>query len=382
MRFLSNVSLVVGFVVVWPSFATAQSNGGKADLSDNAALQYWQAFSQMPPLDEEQAKLVAEWQTVSLDDPAVQKILDQSHKSMLYLRRAARCEACDWGLEYNDGIGLLLPHLTKSRDLARLAALYTRNEYERGNRKALPENAAAMMVLARHVGRDPFMISLLVRYGIEGFVVDLVAPHVPDIKVPYAKAVGIFESLPPAPDLRQSIAAEKKVFFGWMLKKLREEEARKPGGGLVLWKNFLGADAPDELKHAESFEQIMNMTEQLGPMYDELEKLVALPAPQFDAQYPKFKERITASQPLGKMYLPAVDGILGKERRNQVRMAMLLAAIAVSTSGPEKLKDIKDPFGDGPFEYRSLGGGGFELQSNLDFEGKPVTLAVGRQPTK
>ena len=57
-------------------------------------------------------------------------------------------------------------------------------------------------------------------------------------------------------------------------------------------------------------------------------------------------------------------------------MAMLLAAVAVSSEGPEKLKDIPDPFGNGPFEYRTLDSG-YELKSKLVVDDKPVTLTIG-----
>jgi hypothetical protein len=55
-----------------------------------------------------------------------------------------------------------------------------------------------------------------------------------------------------------------------------------------------------------------------------------------------------------------------------------LAAIAVAEGGPEKLKDITDPFGAGPFEYKALDKG-FELKSKLLFEGKSVTLTAGQR---
>jgi hypothetical protein len=55
---------------------------------------------------------------------------------------------------------------------------------------------------------------------------------------------------------------------------------------------------------------------------------------------------------------------------------MLLAGIAVVEGGPEKLKDLKDPFGSGPFEYRQIGNA-FELKSQLKFEGQNVTLKFG-----
>lgn len=57
-------------------------------------------------------------------------------------------------------------------------------------------------------------------------------------------------------------------------------------------------------------------------------------------------------------------------------MLMLRAAAAGVLEGPEKLKDFKDPYGSGPFEYRALQSG-FELKSVLLYEGNPVTLTAG-----
>ena len=59
----------------------------------------------------------------------------------------------------------------------------------------------------------------------------------------------------------------------------------------------------------------------------------------------------------------------------------LKAAIAVARGGPDKVKDFRDPFGDGPFEYKALPQG-FELRSKLQFRGEPVVLQVGQPPKK
>jgi hypothetical protein len=364
-------------VTLWPAVAAAQVADTTSDITGNAALQYWQAFAQLPALDEEQQKLLDEWRTVPLDSPAIEKLVSDAQKSILYLRRAAHCSHCDWGLNYNDGISLLLPHLTKSRDLARLAALDARYQFERGNRGALPANAMAMMTMARHVGRDPIMICLLVRYLIEGLVVDLVTPYLPESNVPYAKSLATFKALPQAPDLQQAIVAEKQLFLQWMVNKLREEEEREPGAAVKLWRNMIGPDGPEELKQVDSLGAMLKLIEDVFPMYDELEKLVSLPKPEFDAKYAQLKQRVEAEKRLASQFLPDIAELLAKEHRNQARLAMLLAAIAVTESGPEALKDIKDPFGDGPFEYKSLDKG-FELRSKLTYENKPVTLTVGQ----
>jgi hypothetical protein len=57
-------------------------------------------------------------------------------------------------------------------------------------------------------------------------------------------------------------------------------------------------------------------------------------------------------------------------------MALFKAALAVVQDGTGKLKNIKDPSGDGPFEYR-VTGNGFELKSKLLINSKPVILRVG-----
>jgi hypothetical protein len=204
---------------------------------------------------------------------------------------------------------------------------------------------------------------------------------VPEVKASYDGALKTFKELPPAPDLRQCIRAEKRYFAEWMINKLQEEEDRELGASVKLWRQVLGPDAPQELKDIDSFSQIKKAYADLPKVYDELEKLVALPKPEFDEQYPKYRERVTANSALVRYFLPNIEQLLAKEHRNDARMAMMFAAIAVVESGQEKLKDIKDPFGDGPFEYRALDSG-FELRSTLEFEGKPVTLTVGRQPKK
>jgi hypothetical protein len=360
------------------ALATAQQVAGQSELGANAALQYWQAFIQMPALNEEQQKILDEWKTVSLKDPAVEKLVADAHNSMKYLHRAARVERCDWGLDYDDGISLLLMHLPKARDLARLAALHARYELERGNSRAFRDDATAMMGLARHVGRDPIMICVLVRLLIEDMVIDLVAPHVPQLKAKYAGSKATFESLPPSSSVLDTFSMERKYFLEWIVRKMKEEENRDPGAGLKLWNNLLGAEGPEALKKIQSVDQAIKLTEDVIPVYDELKKLVALPHAEFEARYPNFKQQNLKPDTAAAFLIPQIDSLLAKERRSQARLAMLLAAIAVAEAGPDQLKDIDDPFGDGSFQYQKLDNG-FELKSQLKFEGQPVTLRVGRQ---
>jgi len=119
------------------------------------------------------------------------------------------------------------------------------------------------------------------------------------------------------------------------------------------------------------------MLEDLLPLNDQLAKLTALPWKEFDTQYPEFVKQAKAANPLAGFVLPSMDKIVAAERRNQTQMALFKAALVVVQGGPDKLREIKDPFGDGPFEYRALDKG-FELKSKLLFKGQPVMLTVGK----
>jgi hypothetical protein len=149
-----------------------------------------------------------------------------------------------------------------------------------------------------------------------------------------------------------------------------------------VWKEVLSVPeegAPvnrDLVKSARTFAQAIKLLEDLLPFYDELAKVTALPWKEFDVQYPKFAKKAKAANPLAGYVLPNMGKLAVSHRRARTRIALFKAALAVVQGGPDKLKDIKDPFGKGPFTYRALDKG-FELKSKFLVEGKPLTLTVG-----
>ena len=139
-----------------------------------------------------------------------------------------------------------------------------------------------------------------------------------------------------------------------------------------------GSEAPEAVVKIGTYQEAIKLIEDVLPAYGELEKLVALSPEEFAKQNPPFIEKTKAAHPLASTLLPAIDKVRNVDHRNRARLAMLLAAIAVAQDGPDALKNVKDPFGDGPFEYRRLDPG-FELKSKLLYDDKPVTLTVGQR---
>jgi hypothetical protein len=86
--------------------------------------------------------------------------------------------------------------------------------------------------------------------------------------------------------------------------------------------------------------------------------------------------RIRAENPYSSMVLPALKRVCEVRDKNKAIWALFRAAIIVSRDGIERLPDLKDPFGDGPFKYKKTPTG-FRLRSQLVYRGKQVELTVG-----
>src|SRR5262249_61664664 len=100
------------------------------------------------------------------------------------------------------------------------------------------------------------------------------------------------------------------------------------------------AGAGAHIKPAGPFAKAIKLREDLLPLYDELEKMMALPWKEFDAQSPKFVKKAKAANPLPRYFLPAMDKMVAAERRNQTQIALFKAALAVVQGGPDRLKDF------------------------------------------
>ena len=304
------------------------------------------------------------------------------------MHRGAALPRCDWSLDYEDGIFLRLPYLVKARTLARLAALHARQEFAQGHLEAGWQDVTDLLKLARQVESVPVQIVQLVGYVIETAAIEAAAPYLPELKSVRPEASAALDALPPRPTLRQMVLMERQLGPMWLIRELKEAERRKEGSWQEVWKRVFdviiatseGQDIPnrDLIQSVKTFEQAIRTLEGLLALYDELARMTDLPAKEFDVRYEAFIEKARAANLLAALGLSNMGKFVAAERRAQTRMALFRAALAVVQGGPDRLKDIKDPFGDGPFEYRASGEG-FELKSKRLHQGKPVTLTVGQR---
>jgi hypothetical protein len=119
-----------------------------------------------------------------------------------------------------------------------------------------------------------------------------------------------------------------------------------------------------------------------------LAEIAILPRAEFDRALAAFRNKHKDPNPF-VLDIDDSNGSFGHLQamrnafdRKEARVAMLQAAIKVVQDGPEQLKTIKDPFGDGPFKHCPFDGG-FELESSLRFKDTPpITVTVGLKKKK
>lgn len=82
------------------------------------------------------------------------------------LLTASGRERCDFELEYEGGVGMLMPHLGRMRQLARTLRFIARQELLADRPDKAAEHVAAMYRMAAHVSNDRILISSLVSNAI------------------------------------------------------------------------------------------------------------------------------------------------------------------------------------------------------------------------
>jgi hypothetical protein len=386
MSVYRTLGVLLGAVLPLGLVPPAPAAPEKQGLAANAALKYWQAFGVLPRRDEGQENLLREWNTAPLGD-AGRKLVDAARDSLACLHRGAKLRDCEWGLDFEDGPRVLVPHLSRVHTLARLACLRARYAFEAGDRRAAVEDLLATLALARHLSSDGLMISVLWQLAVVRPALDLLAARLTEMDEALLDHLAArLDALPRGGSLAEAFGREKEIVLVWFADRLREI----PEEG--AWQDKVVRFCARFTDHAEEEvrailkaagnpgpARMARRAGALGGYYDELAKLVALPTDRFEAGFTALNDKTKAADPLAELFIPmkGLGGLRKRDAEMRARMALLRAAVAVARGGPEKRKAFRDPFGDGPFDYRALQVG-FELRSKLIIQGRPITLTAGR----
>ena len=381
-------ALVLSLTILGIPWGSASADA-PPDLGANAALRYWQAFAQLPKLtDAQEHKLNEEYLDMPLDTH-VRDIVTKADYAFRMMHRGAALPQCDWGLDYEEGVELMLPHAQAARMMSTLACLRARIRFEEGHNADALDDLVDAMTLGRHATRDGTLLTALINIGIENRTGDTLGRYLPRLN---AEAIQKLKTrlgaLPPAVTLAEGVAIfEQKAGLDWLIRKVKEH--KDPESLVAFLSRYCGrgGDSPEQARvRGRAFleecggtaDGVVKMAEEIRPCYAIGARMLELPLDQCEKQF-QLEATKHSRNPVFKMIFPPVVSLRRSQARTDVFRALLAAALDVQLGQPDALKSHPDPVVVGPFEMVKFDGG-FELRSKFKPEsGDPWVLIAGRR---
>ncbi len=309
----SITTTVIGVLLLagYARSAQAQAPLPNDPLSRNAALSYWQAFALLPQIDDEvRKKLSLAAAGSSPVDDDLRALVRPSEAALKCLHRGAGIESCVWGIDYQSGPNAYLPHLSKARELARVALLRARIRFETGQNEAGVEDVLATVQLARHVGQEGVvvLINMLVGFAIESQAGDTAAFALSRLD---QEERDEFQrrllQIKPTFDLTKALQGEKDVFLGWLIREI--EQGRSKDSVLELLSGDVDSRLANQVRNASQGE-LLKWAKDLGAVYDAGTSYMSLSPTEAKEQEKKLRAQIHDEEkgnPLAPSFCPLSD---------------------------------------------------------------------------
>ncbi len=265
--------------------------------AENASVEYLQIFSLMTDGTfsmknfGKSSKEMQELDTLCLSAKTMEEFEKQCTKNAVRIReilntesfrqifelsrKAAAKPGMNFNLSYEDGPGLLLPHLSKTREICSLMRLKAELELIEGQRDKAWESILIGLKISSHLRTEPVMISQLVYIHCSNICFDFISRNLPRYGISNEDAVKLITSLAPekteyTQSLKKAIDGERITCGGWVFElvlsgRLRSEDlaglivdmnwfSKHPKLGslfISLYKPFAKRDYLEYLKRAE-----------------------------------------------------------------------------------------------------------------------------------
>lgn len=350
-------------------------------LNENAALSYWTAFALLPPIDDQLRRKIVSCAAGDVPvDNDLRELVKEGENSLKYLHRGAKIGPCGWGIAFEYGPYAYLPHLGKARELARLALLRARMRFESGQVDGAMDDTIAAIQLSRDAGQEGVIVLLnvVVGFAMETEAIKTVSNSLhllnPSQRDQFARRL---EQIEPKLDMAAALRGEKDVFVGWLV---REVEG---GGSQDRILDLASGDVDERIIQRvrdASQEAWVGWAKALDAIYDTCYGFMSLPPDEVNTKFGEYVAQLRDEEignPLAELFLPALGGARLTEAAYETQKTMLRASFALFAGdhGALDRPEYRDPFGDGPFQWKRVEGGS-ELISDLNKGGQPIKLFI------
>jgi len=358
-----------------------------AEESNNAALQYWVAFTLCPPEKGALGSATTDNETYGFEVPVSQELARcfqaDGERALRYLHRGALLPVCDWGTDLRkDGPTVAAPQGNKAHALARLSLLRARWRFEHADWDGGIDDVIATMMLGRHIGRDKIWYNIHFGCMLENMSTTTLSFYLPRMPgTSRERLARELERLPPPPSMREVVLYYENS-IDWAVENFKRAEQE---GRLFELIASISSDeqAKTTLALAGNAAALVKLAEAGRPLVHEVAEALLLPPEQYDRVYKeRFAPQLEAN-PVAAMLGTAYDSARGEEATAHCRFLYVQTAIDLLRRGKSALHDHPDPYGDGPFEYAEFDSG-FSLCSDLVYRSRvrPMYFGVARSPRK
>jgi len=163
MKIFNAIPSMILIALLSAGSALAQRN---TSLTENAALRYWSAFSEVQDsgITDQQAKELNAILdgTAPYDDSKYKDLLEKNTLALEIMARATSLQNCDWGLDYGLGHDVPVDYARKALVLGRLNVLYAFHLLKTGNKDGAVRALAAGLRFSHDVGNGGSLFATLI----------------------------------------------------------------------------------------------------------------------------------------------------------------------------------------------------------------------------
>ena len=163
MKIFNTIPSMILVALLSAGSALAQRN---TSLTENAALRYWSAFSEVQDsgITDQQAKELNAILdgTAPYDDSKYKDLLEKNTLALEIMARATSLPNCDWGLDYGLGHDVPVDYARKALVLGRLNVLYAFHLLKTGNKDGAVRALAAGLRFSHDVGNGGSLFATLI----------------------------------------------------------------------------------------------------------------------------------------------------------------------------------------------------------------------------
>lgn len=333
----------------------------------------------------------ADWSNPA-DIKGLADLLKKDARALELMERAAAMPGCRFDLDWSKGFAMALPHLAKARALARFCADATAVAAAQGDAALAARRLRAGIAMARHLIREPTLISQLSAYACLGISRKAAEFALSRCTLPEAEARAVLATLQGfdlAGALVRAMNTERAMVLDvYNLARRRPSDlagllGETEASALRGWAMWVYVRALSPLYNGDELTYLQWMERSI--------QVAAAPWPEAVRQANELKqwgEEHLKRAVIARLLSPAVSNVYRRRFDAQAQINLTIGALGLQVyrqrtgAYPESLEDLvgidwpapQDPFGAGELVYR-LQDGRFVLYSigpdGVDDGGKP-----------